>query len=251
MRSFLIAAVALCFGQAVQAADLPFLRGSFQDEPVAPRRMWDGFYVGGQAGYSSTATSLPAGINADIQPSYPAGTYRWPALDQRPQASNAGYGGFFGYNSQWEDVVVGLEGNYIHGRYDTTSTRVGQSVANDGTTLLETNSSARVRVDDFGSLRLRAGYIAGNFLPYAFVGGGVGNLSIERNTVVIPGPASSALTTSANSSKLAYGYSAGLGIDVMLVAGLFMRAEYEYQRITSKDIDINVNSARVGVGYKF
>jgi opacity protein-like surface antigen len=34
------------------------------------------------------------------------------------------------------------------------------------------------------------------------------------------------------------------------VGGLFMRAEYEYQRVTST-IESNINSARLGVGYKF
>ena len=28
-----------------------------------------------------------------------------------------GFGGFFGYNSQWSDVVVGLELNYTHGKF--------------------------------------------------------------------------------------------------------------------------------------
>jgi outer membrane immunogenic protein len=32
--------------------------------------------------------------------------------------------------------------------------------------------------------------------------------------------------------------------------GLFLRAEYEYQRVTS-NVDSNINSARVGLGYKF
>ena len=57
-------------------------------------------------------------------------------------------------------------------------------------------------------------------------------------------------TTFASKSKLVYGYSAGLGVDVMVVGGLFLRAEYEYQRVTS-DIESNVNSVRAGLGYKF
>ena len=41
-----------------------------------------------------------------------------------------------------------------------------------------------------------------------------------------------------------------LGVDVMLVGGLFMRAEYEYRRVTS-DIETNINTVRAGLGYKF
>ena len=49
---------------------------------------------------------------------------------------------------------------------------------------------------------------------------------------------------------LVYGYTAGLGIDIMLMGGLFMRAEWEYIRVTS-DIDTNINTVRAGLGYKF
>jgi opacity protein-like surface antigen len=36
----------------------------------------------------------------------------------------------------------------------------------------------------------------------------------------------------------------------MLVGGLFARAEYEFQRVTS-DIESNINTVRAGIGYKF
>ena len=51
-------------------------------------------------------------------------------------------------------------------------------------------------------------------------------------------------------AKLVYGYSAGVGMDIMLVGGLFPRAEYEYQRVTST-IESNINTVRLGIGYKF
>ncbi len=246
MRSFLIAAVALCVGQAAQAADLPFLRGSFQDGPIAPRAMWEGFYVGGQAGYGSTVANIAPGTNSDLIPSTDAASL-WPTL-QSPQANNTGFGAFAGYNTQWEDVVVGLEANYMHGRYNTVASAANSLTAGGVTTTRE--SRAAINIEDFGSLRLRAGYVAGNFLPYAFVGGGVGNMVVERSTRMTPVPGTPLFATDTK-SNLVYGYSAGLGVDILLVAGLFVRAEYEYQRITSKDIDANVNSARLGVGYKF
>jgi opacity protein-like surface antigen len=58
-------------------------------------------------------------------------------------------------------------------------------------------------------------------------------------------------STSNQKDRILYGYSAGAGVDIMLVAGLFMRAEYEYQRFTSTRIDINTNTVRAGLGYKF
>ena len=35
---------------------------------------------------------------------------------------HGGYGGFFGYNAQFEDVVFGVEGNYIHDDFRGTTT---------------------------------------------------------------------------------------------------------------------------------
>ncbi len=52
------------------------------------------------------------------------------------------------------------------------------------------------------------------------------------------------------SNHLIYGYSAGLGVDVRLVGGLFMRAEWEYVRFVD-NIEVNINTVRAGLGYKF
>src|SRR5882724_10760925 len=54
MRRFLLAAVMFGTAAGAQAADMPdFLRGSLPGSP-APRVNWQGFYVGGQAGYGSS-----------------------------------------------------------------------------------------------------------------------------------------------------------------------------------------------------
>jgi outer membrane immunogenic protein len=51
-------------------------------------------------------------------------------------------------------------------------------------------------------------------------------------------------------SRLIYGYTAGLGVDVNLVGGLFLRGEWEYIRFTSA-VDTTINTVRAGVGYRF
>ena len=84
-------------------------------------------------------------------------------------------------------------------------------------------------------------------MPY--LGAGFGSQTVERNVSASPAPVLPAWTTTPR-RKLVYGYSAGLGVDVMLVGGLFLRAEYEYQRVTS-NIESNINTVRLGLGYKF
>jgi opacity protein-like surface antigen len=233
--------------------DLPFLRGSFTDGLSTARVNWQGFYVGGQASYGSTTSKLSPTANSDLLATFiepPGVDYARPLLPT-PHSNTTGFGGYFGYNSQWEDVVLGVEANYIHDGIRSVSNVMGTVFNGDGSINSLTHSNAVVKLSDFGSLRIRGGYVMGCFLPYAFAGTGFGSQTVDRTVSAYPDSLSPPLpTTAASKTKLVYGYSAGVGMDVMLVGGLFMRAEYEYRRVTS-DIETNINTVRAGIGYKF
>jgi opacity protein-like surface antigen len=93
-----------------------------------------------------------------------------------------------------------------------------------------------------------------------FGGFALGNADIARSVTVydavstsISGPFSSLPTlkaTDAVHNHLIYGYTAGLGLDVSLIGGLFLRAEWEYIRFTAS-VDTSINTVRAGLGYKF
>ena len=165
--------------------------------------------------------------------------------------NTTGYGAFVGYNSQWDDVVVGFEANYIHDGFRSVTNSVGPRYLKPTTSPSQsvTNSNATVKLSDFGSLRVRGGYVMGCFLPYLFAGTGFGSQTVDRTVSASPHPLRPG-TSAASKTKLVFGYSAGAGIDVMLVGGLFVRAEYEYRRVTS-DVESNINTVRAGLGYKF
>ncbi len=252
MRKVLMVAAIAALAQAAHAADMPDypLRGSFSEGFSSSRPLWQGFYVGGQAGQSWLRVKPPAGYNADIEAAYtvrsgipPSIAGALPAAEGRKVA----YGGFVGYNSQWEDVVVGLEANYLHS--DISSTSIAYSSAGNG---IQGQSSVKVALTDFGSLRLRAGYMIGSFLPYGYVGFGAGSADITRSagvTSFIGFPIALPFETE-QKNRFLYGYSAGVGVDVMLIGGLFVRAEYEFSQFTMK-LNTNVNTVRAGIGYKF
>lgn len=255
MRRFLLVAVmcgATSVARAADMPDLPFLRGSFTDGLSNSRVNWQGYYVGGQVSYGSVTSKVASGANSDLQSTFfPPNnvTYLWAPLGSA-HSNTTGYGAFFGYNSQWEDVVIGFEANYIHDGFRSVTNSVGYRYEADNVTVQSiTNSSAAVKLSDFGSLRIRGGYVMGCFLPYAFVGTGLGSQTIDRSVSAFPDPIRPA-STSASKTKLVYGYSAGAGVDVTLVGGLFVRAEYEYRRVTS-DVESNINTVRAGIGYKF
>jgi opacity protein-like surface antigen len=220
MRRVLLVAVMLGAAAGAQAADmpdLPILRGAFTEGPAAAPVNWQGYYIGGQGSYGSITSKLRSGNglpSAFVPPAWqPSGQLN---------GENGGGGAFAGYNSQWDDVVVGIEANYLHG-------------------------GLRVQVSDFGSLRVRGAYVIGCFLPYLFGGAGFGSQTVEGSFSAVP-PVVPAWT--AGRTKLVYGYSLGFGVDIMLTGGLFARVEYEYLRVTS-NFESNVNSVRAGIGYKF
>lgn len=256
MRRFLLAAV-MCSGvagaQAADLSDLPILRGSFSEGLSSSSVNWQGYYVGGQADWGSITSKLPSGINSDMQATFlapPGFAYNWQGLGQA-RSTNAGFGAFAGYNSQWDDVVFGVEANYLHGGFSSTTNSTGFTYLPDNVTVASTtHSSAQVRMTDFGSLRVRAGYVMGCFLPYAYAGVGVGSRTVDRSVSANPDSIRATWNTDSQ-TKLVYGYSAGVGVDVMLVGGLFARGEYEYQRVTSTAFETTYNTVRAGIGYKF
>src|ERR1700681_395148 len=84
---------------------------------------WQGFYVGGQAGYGSSdenfngsTSNMIAALVANniIQQT---GVANWNLHLGKQSSRTSGYGGFAGYNWQWEDAVLGLEASYLHGSF--------------------------------------------------------------------------------------------------------------------------------------
>ena len=87
--------------------------------------------------------------------------------------------------------------------------------------------ASQISISDIATIRGRAGYAMGCFLPYAFVGLALGNADIGQSVgiqeYVAPaylGPYTAIAPLSSNNiqhNHLIYGYSAGLGVDVNLV----------------------------------
>jgi outer membrane immunogenic protein len=272
MRRFFLAAVMLGAVSGAQAADMPdFLRGTLPASGASTVN-WQGFYVGGQAGYGSsdenfngsTATMTQA-LLANTLIESAMGVSSWNLGLGKESSRSSGYGAFAGYNWQWDDVVLGLEGSYLHGKFggsaSASEARQSLTALADGNfhDVTATSSSA-ISISDMATFRGRAAYAFGCFLPYVFGGVALGNADITRSItvqdVVTPagGGSSSALiplnSTEAAHNHLIYGYTAGLGIDVNITGGLFLRGEWEYIRFTAA-VDTSINTVRAGLAYKF
>ena len=272
MRKFLLLAVVMSGTvSCAQAADMPdYLRGSLGS---APSVNWRGFYIGGQGAWASSAQTFTgstfdrgvfprtisgnvigeiAGITAPI----PIGT-TW--------KGSTGYGAFAGYNWQWDEVVLGAEMSYLHGSFGGSVSAARQffsSAALSDGLFHDPNvtSTSTIAITDYATFRARAAYAYGCFLPYAFGGFALGYANISTSARIddfvsanAGGPFTelpSVTGISTGQNHLIYGYTAGLGIDINLIGGLFVRAEWEYVRFTAQ-VDTNINTVRAGLGYKF
>src|SRR4051812_9933570 len=107
--------------QQALAADAPFpvLRGTQTYEIASPAYFrWEGLYVGGQAGASTGNLDLTHAAGSLVsfftRESVFAGNVPTWAVLKPVDTRSSNYGGFIGYNMQFEDVVLGIEGNYNH-----------------------------------------------------------------------------------------------------------------------------------------
>jgi opacity protein-like surface antigen len=104
----------------------------------------------------------------------------WPVLGTADHGSSS-FGGFAGYNTQWQDLIMGLEANFLHTSVtlkapNNTITRV--VTAGSDTDTVSITGSGTVSNLDFVALRARAGWVLGNFLPYGFAGFALGRADI-------------------------------------------------------------------------
>jgi opacity protein-like surface antigen len=270
MRRLLLAAMMFGAVSGAQAADMPdFLRGSLPSSP-APSVNWQGFYAGGQGSFGTSnmnftgsTRTVAAALLANTAIEQGGQVSDWPVGGGKVSTHGQGYGAFAGYNAQWDDVVLGIEANYVHGKFGGSATgSMGRSFLDPlgYTDSITYDSTSSIAISDMGTLRIRGGYAVGSFLPYLFGGVALGQANITETAhiygtqvnpaAVIPNIPVDLSATDGIYSHLIYGYSAGIGVDVMLCAGLFLRAEWEYVRFTSQ-VDTNINTVRAGLGYKF
>lgn len=273
MRRLVLAAVMLGTMSGAQAADwsdLPILRGT--QGLTTARVHWQGYYIGGQGSFGTSdmnftgsTRTVAAALLANTAIEAAGQVSDWPVGGGKVSTHGHGYGAFAGYNGQWEDVVLGLEANYIHGKFGGTATgTMGRSFVDSlgYTNGVTYDSISSIAISDMATLRLRGGYSFGSFLPYLFAGAALGQANITKTAhiygvAVNPAAAPGFQTipfdfraTDGVYSHLIYGYTAGLGVDVMLAAGFFLRAEWEYVRFASS-VDTSINTVRAGLGYKF
>lgn len=260
-------ALLLALPAAAAAADLPILRGGFG----APVR-WDGLVLGGSYGYSNLSADFGNATSSEIAYILRDTTLEdefapssWTTLPKGITNGNQ-YGFFLGYNWQMDPLVLGVDVGY--NRPASLESDVSDTLAREVTTSdnvthdVYLQSSASLKLVDYATVRARAGYAFGQFLPYAMLGVGIGRFNYTTSaTVTDYWTASGSSTpvqygplTQSNSQDNVYvaGFDAGLGIDVAILPNVFLRAEWEYIFWGPVNgIKPSLNTGRVGLGIRF
>ena len=248
------------------AADMPdFLRGSSTVIDTSAPARWDGVYFGGHVGMGVPGIDFTNNTNDVRVLAGLAGISNPTATPLGNQDSTSKhFGGFAGYNAQWDGAVIGVEGNYnwVDKPLTATNSIAGSFVPGNPTLAYSAGGSETARIIDYGTLRLRGGWAAGMFMPYATFGLAVGRMDINR-TVVVTASATGAtppgtvvppplVVTQNLDNQFGYGWAAGLGIDFCLMANLFVRAEYEYVQFPDfQGLNAHMHNVRVGAALKF
>lgn len=275
MRKLAFCAATLLCASEASAAD--YLRGSVYDPPPRAERPyynWEGVYIGGQVGYAENYVDFGPGTRSMV-----ANLLRQTVIENEAKVSGwtllpphdargASYGGFVGYNSQWGEAVLGVEANYNATSIQTASTDViarryttSDNITYDGVV----TSKAAMKLTDYGTLRFRAGYAWDWFMPYLTAGVAVGRADLMRSATVdfvnrtdnstSPATSLGPIRYSADANRkgaLTIGYAAGLGVDIGLFPGVFLRGEYEFVQLnTLGGMTARINTVRTAAAVKF
>lgn len=288
-----VSALLLCSVSSAVAADLDYgtLRGAEADYEPAPSYIdWSGFYVGGHGGYSSAAL----GFRNVFQPIV-ANALRSTVTEHEMSASTllapndtrvegASYGAYLGYNFQFDDVVIGLEADYSRfGQIGATSSAIGRSrvTTNGFYNAVLLNGESSTKIEDFGTIRARAGYAIGSFMPFVTGGVAIGRAQIADHVSVQAfgydaaalaegrpvnsygyryfnprNPSQSTVAApevyGSSKSKTVAGVSLGAGLEYALTSNILLRGEYQWVQFNDFDgHKANVNTVRGGAAIKF
>jgi outer membrane immunogenic protein len=257
--------------EGVRAADLfddfTTLRGSASGGSVR----WDGFQLGGTIGYVGAQTDFSNATRDGVKQILRQSTLEdedvpsnWPVLGSKDNTGRA-YGGFIGYNWQLDSIVVGVDAAYNYTAGITTSdgpTSLRRVVTlSDGTVNdVRISGRASLTMHDYATLRARAGYPMGQFMPYAFFGAAVGRFDYSTRTTVrvvqdpsgTPSVYGPFTERERKTNAITAGFTTGLGVDIAILPNMYLRAEYEFNAFLElAGIRPMTHTGRVGLGFRF
>jgi outer membrane immunogenic protein len=249
MKRFLMAAGALAFATAAQAADLP-AKPVYKSPAMVPVAYnWTGFYVGGHVGWgwqnaTASLVSVPPGSPL------PAGTLI--------SSDSNGFlgGGQVGWNWQTGQLVFGLEGDFSW-TGQSTATTVTSTVPVAGTTV-----TGATKYNWFATGTARVGVASSNWLAY--VKGGVAFADLDfTGSDVVPGVGTFTVNPFSDTRT---GWTVGAGFEYGFAPNWSAKIEYNYMDFGTEqyptattpfvgntviDHDLQVHAVKGGINFRW
>lgn len=275
MRVILSAIAGIGLTGAAFAADMGPLRGTFdQGRTIEPLTYWGGFYAGGHAGsamtnfeFGTATQEMIANLLRNTAIENELNVSSWPRLTADDSHAIV-FGVFGGYNYQMDEIVAGFEVDYTRANKEMKGTgadsigrQAGTSNGFNNNIFVSGRSSATL--SQYGTLRARIGYSSGMFLPFVTAGIALGqgsvNTSVEVQASGSNGGAppltynyDSGVVTQEKRDAWAFGYAAGLGVDIAVSSNIFLRAEYQYINFPEMaGTKTHINTVRGAAGIRF
>ena len=214
---------------------------------------WSGFYVGADAGLTFTSThfALPGDTGDAL-------------LQTHSDRTTFSGGGLLGFNEQFGDIVVGVEGDFENG---TGTSSVTACTVPDGcwTPAHDSFTTLNHLRNDFDARgRVRVGWTDGNMLFYGGAGYSYADtkLSLVGYCYNAGNPSVPLMFNFARSKNLS-GFNLAAGVERALDEHFVVRAEYLYDDFGSQTypgsapewndrrISISYGTLRVAVSYTF
>ncbi|WP_081631145.1 outer membrane beta-barrel protein [Methylobacterium sp. 77] len=206
----LLTSVTIGWFSTAQAADLDYgvLRGP-DYEPVSAEIDWNGFYFGAHAGYTSASLNQEKAFKnvladnfrvRDIESQFGVSSF---LVMPSARVDGTSFGGFAGYNYQFDEVVIGVEVDYT--RFDKAGTSTNE-ISRQLTTSAGMSEVVRLygdsttKIEDYGTIRARGGWVIGNFLPFVTGGIAIGR-AVVNDQALVQNYGYDAKTYSANQSS--------------------------------------------------
>jgi outer membrane immunogenic protein len=231
MKKFVIASLALvAFAAPAFAADMPV------KAPVAvPVYDWTGLYVGGVVGYGwGKGIHCDAGSGACV-----------PETD--PKGANAGI--TLGYNWQWANWVLGVEGDWSWANLKGSSPDV------PGVGGFGCGGSCDTKIKSFETARVRVGWAFDRFLPYVTAGAAWTQLNASiGNPIVASGSTTKTSFVAGGGLEYAFWQNVSAKIEYLYISRL---GDFVYDTVGACGVPgcfVHVgaiNVVRVGVNWRF
>jgi outer membrane immunogenic protein len=243
MKGLIAAALAagLGFSGAARAADV-YAAGGMKDVVVEAPANWTGGYLGISGG---GAFSSPKFSDSDSDVCFDYAT----CSDQ--QGVGGLFGGTLGYNWQFRNFVIGVEGDIS---WAGLNAKTKDEILSGSNYYMESN------IEAIATVRLRAGYAIGSSLFY--LTGGAAFVEAQHKAISESSPCG--VPDSACSENWQTGVVIGAGYEAMLTDHVTFKAEYLHVAMPNDALinpdggngyiygfTDNIDIVRIGVNYKF